>query len=220
MCPAWPYPPEDRIATLQCMDVLDKLQIELLTTWFLPTETTSPWPSPACCGGNRPILVRKTKVSVNPFRFRIPKGSILVAFLRSEHPTVLRSLGESSCPRVAQEGASARESLPAKTCLRGPHLIVTSSGQPNWPCGKTSLFLQNFVAAFAAALIAHVYAFFKVGVFPMPEFKVISPYEPSEKPRKTCFAGTPFDCHLLGPTELPRGKIFPQNSLTPYSRRR
>ena len=34
-------------------------------------------------------------------------------------------------------------------------------------------------AAFAAALIACVYAFFKVGVFPMPEFKVISPYEPS-----------------------------------------
>lgn len=36
--------PEDRIATLQCMDVLDKLQIELLDHLSLPTETTSPWP--------------------------------------------------------------------------------------------------------------------------------------------------------------------------------
>jgi hypothetical protein len=50
---------------------------------------------------------------------------------------------------------------------------------------------KSLVAAFAAALIACVYAFFKVGVFPMPEFKVISPYEPSGETPQNLFCGDP-----------------------------
>lgn len=116
MCPAWPYPRRrtgsPRSSVWMCWT---SSRSSCWTTWSLPTETTSPWPSPACCGGNRPILVRKTKVSVNPFQ-GVPdsKGSAFGRFpQKAKHPNRSAFFGVNCRSASGKRGLSARRKPPS-----------------------------------------------------------------------------------------------------------